>query len=214
MRFLFFALSAALVLSSCTMQQHIHLHDDYSGRYEFSVDFSAMKGFMDASAEEEGEEPKSVLEDMNVDSIVDALNASPGLSNSTVSEVDGKVTFAYDFSDIETLNRTMQESEITSLLSGGPDMGENPTSEASIKAKGKKVTYTTGDFKDAGSGEELQGMGAMMQFNVKMSFDSPIKSVKNKDAVISSDRKSVIVESNFDELLAGEKNPAMVVKLK
>ena len=60
MRILLFALLAASILSSCTMEQHIRFNEDYSGRYEFTMDYAMMKGFMDAAAEEGGESPTSL----------------------------------------------------------------------------------------------------------------------------------------------------------
>ena len=177
-----------------------------------------MKGFMDAAAEEGGESPTSLLDEMNVDSIVDVLNARSGISNASIAEVsEGKLIIGYDFNNIETLNLSMQDDAMSSMLQGaGGDagMGGSPSSGASITKKGKKITYSTGDMTDVADAEDLEGMGSMMTFNVKMTFPREIKKVKNKDAEISADGKSVTVSANFEELLNGDKKPGMQVKLK
>jgi len=218
MKIFLFALLTALVFTSCTLEQHINFNDDYSGRYEFTMDFSAMKGFMDAAAEEEGEAPQSLTEDMNVDSVVQALNSAPGLSNAVVSEENGKLVIGYDFANVETLNMVMQEMDMTSMLSsasgGKANMDADGAGKSSIERNGKKISFEMADLKDAGDADELQGMGSMMNFNVQMTFPDEIKKVKNKNAIVSGDGKTVTVSANFEELLSGAVSPSMTVKLK
>ena len=210
MKKLFAFFLGSMFLISCSLTQHFHFNNDYSGNYKMDFDMSAlmdMAGEMDSTDSEE-----DVWADVPMDSLEDVLNQLDGISNARVFVEENVLKFSYDFEDLESLNSAMHNTD----MDEGEDeyIGALMGEESSFEAKGKKFYYTTPDMAGLEVADSIADYMEMFEYGITMSFEKNIKKIDNEHAVISSDNKSLTMSGNFKELLKGEKTLSTEVRLK
>lgn len=227
--------TSLLFFSSCiNIEENFHFNRDGSGSMWIKMDIgdmmAMMGGFMEGLDEEGGED----TEDLNMDELfdnkatLDRLSAIPGVSNvkSLNDQEEGIIGYSYDFSNISALNSSMTivNEEVGSLT----ETGDSESSKRNFVWEGKKFTVDfpkidLGETEEEGD-EELDAsmeemmMGFMKEYTYKTtySFEQPIKKAKNKEMVLSSDKKSVTIEKSMADLMDKE-NPVELgglIKLK
>lgn len=204
MRTLLTAVASASILSSCTLTLHYQFNDDMSGSHTISFDM----GSMAALTEEDSSGQSEIMAAINADSLEQALNARPGISNAVIAEENGVITAKYDFAELEVLNGDKSVAE--GLL------GASVTQAAAFRKKGRKLFYTPPrlDQMDVGEeAEELGEMSGMLDVAVGFVFDKPIKKVKNPDYRLSSDGRTATFKCSYEELSSGDKAPGTWIKM-
>jgi len=214
MRLLAILSFAILFASSCTLRQSYTFNQDLSGTYELSIDMSAMAAL---AGGEDGEEDVvgETMKSLNIDSIQEAMNIQPGISNAVMKEEGMILSFSYNFSNVEVLNTSLKDMDLGSALSGK----EKKNSETpSFEVKGKKLKYNSPEL-DSDSEKDglegMEGMGGMMKYEVSFKFAQEVKKIKGENATLSYDKKTVVLESNLEEMFSGESGLMDVeIKLK
>ncbi|MFT7613455.1 MAG: hypothetical protein ACI9J3_002429 [Parvicellaceae bacterium] len=194
-----------LLVSSCSIKQHVHFKNDWSGSLSYDIDMGSLQDMMggDSTA---GAGIGSVLGDSGeFTTAMEALKVSPGLTNIVVEEDTVKGTFhiAFDFADLATLNDVMSGSGLGSLSTSTNENSDHTY----FLLKKNKLTYKMPPM-DQTSDEEMgqmDGMMSMITFELNISFDKKVKKIKSKtNAVISSTNKEVIWKPDFEKLSKGE----------
>ncbi|MCB0738563.1 MAG: hypothetical protein KDC92_13685 [Bacteroidetes bacterium] len=194
--------------SSCTLKQTYDFNSDFSGKHVVEVDMSAMTGLM------EGENEMHLLDSMGSDTLIDQLNAEPGISNTFMTEENGLLKIGYDFSGLEAINNTQSGKAMADALNSGMALTES--TKPLFVLKGKKLIYNPPAFDNSDFGDEMEsfeGMGDMLQYEVVMHFAKPIKKIDNDDWRLSSDNKTISLTSSISELRNGNSG-AFTLKFK
>ncbi len=205
---------AVLFLGSCSITQEYHFNKDLSGTYSFDIkmaDLINMMQSMDTSG--------------NMMSSMDTLDRSfteieikykeAGAKNVKVGWKDDKTTIHinFDFANIEDLNSVLENS---STESGMNFMNNNSKTPGKITHKGKRSLSF--DFPEINNDStSMKGMESMKDYitvETIFSFDRRIKSINNKNAVISDDKKSFKFSGKLDKLLNKDFTLDTDVKLK
>lgn len=197
------------IIASCSLNQHFHFNEDYSGNYSMEFDMSAILEM--AMQEDSTMNEDEIWEDVNFDSLKLVMEQVEGISNVVTEAEGGIIKMSYSFKDIESLNRVLENS----------DMGDDEQDEmfeallgssTYFEAKGKKLSYNVPSLADLGIADSLSMYMDMISYNTEFTFDKPVKKVSNEDATVSDNK--ITLEGNFGELLKGEKNMSFEAKLK
>ena len=211
MKKLFALLSLIAIVSSCSLSQHFHFNQDFSGNYIFEFDMSELVGMMGDS---DSTETEDMWADIPLDSLQDVYNAIEGINNTKVFVENDILKISYDFADVESLNKALEskndgeedEDEMYGMI-----LGEGMTFES----KGKnKLIFNAPSLATADVEDSVIMYMEMLEFTTEFSFEKSIKSVNNESLTVSDDAKSLTIEGNFGELMKGEKDLSFEVKLK
>ena len=212
----FFLLLAVvmLFLGSCSITQEYHFNKNLSGTYRLEMkmgDLINMIQSMDTSG--------------NALSSMDTLDKSfeevalkyedNGAKNVKVGWKDDKTTMYinFDFDNIEDLNTIFKNS---GKESGMTLFAGNSDSAGKISHKGKRnISFDFPEFNnDTISMKDLESMKDYINIETIFSFDRKIKSLNNKNAVLSDDKKSYKFSGKLDKLLDKDFTMDTDVKLK
>lgn len=213
----FFLLPVILItifFAGCSITQEYHFNKDLSGNYSLEMkmaDLINMMQSMDTSG--------------NMMSSMDTLDRSfseiavkykdAGAKNVKVGWKDDKTTIRinFDFANIEDLNSVLENS---STESGMNFMNNNSKTPGKITHKGKRSLSF--DFPELNNDSiSMKGMESMKDYitvETIFSFDRRIKSINNKNAVLSDDKKSFKFSGKLDKLLNKDFTLDTDVKLK
>lgn len=181
----------------CTITEKVHFNNDDSGYVEYIIDYSTYVDMAGSSM------------DIDIDSIMEATlegykyNSIEGISDFKFSndKNSNELYISYNFKNITALNKVIQE---TSELAYGVD--KDKTSETKVKKefirKGKKLIYLSPKMEKDSTTESMEGISEFFNYNLIISFDKEIQKVKNENAIISGDRKSVTIKGNLFEILS------------
>ncbi len=184
---------------SCTITEKVHFNNDDSGYVEYIIDYNKYVEMTGSSM------------DLDIDSIMkaslesDKYNSLEGISDFKFNNDKNRneLNISYNFKNISALNKVIQE---TSELAYGAD--EDNTSETKVKKefirKGKKLIYLSPKMEKDSTTESMESISEFFNYNLIISFDKEIQKVKNENAIISGDRKSVTLKGNLFEILSKE----------
>ena len=211
MKKLFSIILGTALLISCSIDQHFHFNDDYSGNYLMEFDMSALMDF--AGEMDSTDSDEDIWGDLPMDSMQDAMNAVVGINNAKFFEENNVLKMSYEFENLEALNSALansdlEDSEEDDVL--GALMGD----ATNFEAKGKKFYYTTPDISTVEIADSMTEYMEMFEYAVTMSYENDIKKIENSDAIIGEDNKSFTLKGNFKELMLGEKQLSTEVRLK
>jgi len=126
---------------------------------------------------------------------------------------DSTVLFlSYDFDNVETINKILQEDKESDLF-GGKKEG----SKAQFTVKGKnKLIYEAAEMEEdtTMSSDEMESMKEYYQYKLAFSFEKDIKKMKNENAVMSPDGKSFEFSGSMFDILSEDYSTDFTVKLK
>ncbi len=216
MKKLFFlgSIIAVLFLGSCSITQEYHFNKNLSGNYSFEMkmgDFINMMQSMDTTG--------------NFMSSMDTLDHSfnniskkydeAGAKNVKVGWKDDKTTIFinFEFANIDDLNNILEKTgkESTMGMFGG-----SSDNIAKFSAKGKRNLYLNFPeiANDTISSKDLESMKNYISMEMIFSFDRRIKSIDNKNATLSDDKKSFKFSGKLDKLFNKDFTMDTNVKLK
>ena len=209
MKKLFALLLLVGYVSSCTLNQHFHFNEDYSGSYTMSFDMSSIMEM--AMAEDSTASEEDMWAEMPFDSLKTVYEGMEGISNVQVKGEGGVLTMSYDYANIESLNKVLENSDM-----GGDEedemFGMLLGNSTYFEAKGNKLSYNVPDMADMGIADSLSMYMEMVSYTTEFTFEKDVKKVSNENAVVSD--KKITLEGNFGELLKGEKEMSFEAKLK
>jgi hypothetical protein len=183
-----FLLYGLFTLASCTIQEEIHFNKDLSGKMNYSLDLGGMTAMMAGmtNALDSAKEDSKLKPEMMA-SMFDGIKDLEGVSNfKSGAGEDGKITFSFDFKDLDALNRAynrLSNSKNMSKLGGNgsfmpgmPPVGDDSTAVATEPSVEEdkpddKFVYFAKEGKDlvfrrpkmGGESADLQGMGDQME---------------------------------------------------
>ncbi|MFZ5553311.1 MAG: hypothetical protein ACOZCO_09365 [Bacteroidota bacterium] len=182
-------------ISSCTIEQHIHINADGSGRLEYSISgmsTDAMNGLLTDSLGVSDENvtgtEDTLKEEMN--KFAETLRSVTGISEVKV-DADGKTGkygVSFNFTSLDVLNKIPKETE-----PNAPDFFSG------FKLEKKKFSYTP--VKPVEKTEEVENsMADMFKYKLVFSFEKKIKKCSNKNFTVSPDKHSITFEGNINDL--------------
>jgi len=198
-----------IIISSCTIEQHIHINKDGSGHVNYSLLITGGNSWddllnSDSSAIEE--DSPEIANDTMVNVMKefgDKLSAITGVSNVKVetNSKEGKYGVGFDFANIAVLNKAYSENA-----------GDAPKLVAVLKLEKKKFTFEPVITEKAKENADSDGLSELFKYNLTFSFEKKVKKVSNKNFVISDDKHSVTYKGSLEDITNGK--TAVVVKLK
>ena len=229
MKKILFILVVAL-FASCSVEQHIHFNVDGSGRLKMKMNLNSMQvllaaedEFADTTNNTEGNAFNEYMDSLlfHFDEIKKQLETVPGISNAKIIyEKDSNLIFmSYDFVSASALSKSYIDQ--SAMLDEGNSNRVNYFSKEKKKfvykapkpePEGTSTIDITSDEEEMSSTPPLSE--GMMEFVMRFSFDQKIKSVSNKDYIISEDGKSVIFKGDFIDLIDHPEKLSIEVKLK
>lgn len=228
--FFIFAL-VAVFFSSCTIQQHIQFNKNLSGTATTTIDMSMLMALMPKKTPGDTSKKQPGMPDIDMSGLMDSLQKGPqmdkmkdikGISNFQykMDKDTKKMTFSYDFKNLDALNRAMAEGGTSNpgALMGKGMPGAAPKKDKNkgfkyFEKKGRYLVYRIpkNDMpKDMGKNMQENPMmsGDMMKFEFKLSFAKKIKKVKTKTAIFKSD-KYVEYKTSIQEMMK-QKDPVEI----
>ncbi len=205
---------SVLFFSGCKVTQEYHFNKNLSGTYKFEMEMGDLINMMQ-SMDTTGKFMSSIdTLDKSFTEIAEKYKAA-GAKNVQVGWKDDKTTMYvnFDFSNIENLNSILKNSgkeSGMSLFSGNSD------TPGKFTHKGKRdISVDFPEFKnDTVSMKDLASMKDYISIETIFSFDRRIKSIDNKNAVISDDKKSFKFSGKLDDMLKKDFSTDTHVKLK
>lgn len=115
------------------------------------------------------------------------------------------ITFKYDFNNLDILNSAYNKGEF--------GISDDQEHTYFIK-KGKKLIYKMPELIEKDEKTEYGEMMEFFEYKLTVSFDGKIKKVDNPDAIISEDKHSVTITTNFANLYSENVDLDMEIKIK
>lgn len=208
-----------ILLTSCfDITEEYHINSDGSGEAKMSVDMSKMLELMKSFGAKDttGQYDKMVDSMFDNTDQVDSLYKIPGISNvkNLNDKSAGIIAYSYHFANLEALNMALSRSKMSGELGISKDgKGQNTFSMKGKTFSRKLVNETSKESEDVDS-----EMAAMMfkdaNYTIVYHFSKPVKKVKGKNVVVEDGRKKVTVKSNLADMLKGESNLSVSLKMK
>lgn len=204
--FLFWLLFA-LAFSSCTIEQRYYFNDDFSGRMEHVIDYSASA---DMIPPDEGAENGEVtlLEDSVIENITREMAELEGVRLNRISDENHVLTVELGFDHLDGLNKAM-------ISESGDNENHNIFCQFEQKKNKLIIRFVVEepettpaenaevDAMEEGSFDD-QSFYEMIQYRFTFEFATAVKSHKGTPANIGNDGKSLVVEQNLLQLIADD----------
>lgn len=205
MRKLYFILITIITAASCTFKQEVKFNKDWSGEISCAMDMSMM-----ASLAGDSVEMPSALDDTNYVKKLDKLKKVPGISNVKVEDNGAGIsTVSYSFTDLKALNK-----------SGNMLFSDDETHKDFVYFQVKKknsLFFTLPKIPadpNAEAGED-NALGEGFEYHLTLSFPKKVKSLETKNgAILSDDKKQVILKTNLMAMTGKDYNPDMLIKFE
>ena len=233
----------ALSLASCMFTEEIYIKNDGSGSYAFKMDISQMvESMKEISTKDSLKAPqvvdsiiyfKDILEKRK-DSIQKldpedrmALEAIKDLKlHMLIDEEEGKMLldFGMDFKHISELQNMQDKISKAQALNDNKDDDEGLKSKSDVAYSFKNKVFKREVIMKDLSSEELEVVEQSIKqsnsfldgtmYKIIYHFESPIKKVSFKGAMISDDKKTLTIEVPLDSVMKNPKWLEFEVKLK
>lgn len=185
MRF-FWTFISLLALTACTMTHEITFNKNFSGKVNTDIDFSQM-GAMSGSTDS-----LKVLDDPENVAKMAKLKAIEGISNVTALETSPNIYhIEYEFKNVKALNESLR------LIYATPDASQ-PVDY--VTQKGKKELEFNIPAMPSEEGEDMETMGDMFVYKLKLNFKGKIKSYVTSCEKVVQNGNSLEIETNVTEL--------------
>ena len=227
-----------LTCSSCMdLLEEITLNKDGSGTYFMEMDMAKMMEKVAAMMPEEKRAEmaeKGFMKDddlKELDSMVTVMNAIDGINNYAYQTEGFKVSFSFDFDDLNTFSQAMNQFySQNNSMPGPPGMKGLGQSSMSIEQKGNKYTFNRAALEEAEASddeksseekekmEKMMGMfGTMMEggtYTSIINFPGKAKVSGNKYATLSKDKKTMTIKADIAEMMENPDLPYFGAKYK
>jgi len=202
-------------LVSCNVTQEYTFNKDLSGTSNLEIDISAMIGML---ANLDSTKNNNSLDTLGKSlSVLAEEYKKLGATNVKFGDKNNKtiIYLSYDFKDIEMLNKLLS-SKGNDML-GANFMGDSTTSKAKFINKGKrKLIYDAPQISNDTlfNNKDMASMKDYYNYTLKFNFATKIKSIKSKNAVLSSDKKTVKFSGSMFDIFASGYSTSFKIKLK
>ena len=184
-----------LFVASCSIQQHVHFNEDWSGNVEYKIDLSGLKEMMEAAEDSTG--AVDYLNDPELATSLKELEKMEGLSNVQIHQSEsGLVSLSYDFATMEALNNSLNS---TNVMEGNEKGMETPL----FTLKGHTLTYELPTTAAEESEESVTGL-EMIEYSLIFSFDKKIKKLKEGEGATLTNEHTMEFKTTMDELLKSD----------
>lgn len=203
------------LLTGCTISQSYHFNKDFSGTAETSIEMGELITFI-KSMDTSGNGNSMDTLDKSFKEVADKLTEA-GAKNVNYGWKDDQTTLfvKYDFANIDDLNNLIKNSSNQSLNS--LTFSGNPDDVIKFTKKGKrKLIYDAPEVDNdtLKDNEQIAAMKDYIKYEINFSFENEIKKYTNKNAVLSSDKKTVIMNGNIMDILADDYTSDITFKIK
>jgi len=200
-----------MLFTSCTIRQEYVFNDDFSGNHVFELDMSGGQEEGPGAGMAQRMIEKFKEDSMEMDSLVQAMNAMDGISNALVAAENEAITMSYDFEKMELIGTPIDQKNLDKMMGAGMHAKVNDDAGIKFEWKGKKLHYTSGN---SGESEEMppmmEGMDEKIRFETIMTFPKKVKKVNNQDYAISEDRKTIKLSLSMKELADGKTDEVII----
>ena len=191
---------ALLSLSSCLeITEQLHLNNNKSGQYTFTVDMHEAQPLLDFMESFSSEaEPRHDIE-AGMDEAYERLQQISGISQVTqISSNDGLLTgITFSFKDMKALNLAINSLQKNDEPEAYFSLSNNELHRLNTLDKKIKNEVEDSDFDfdlDISiKGKSVKTMMKNMVFRTEYTFDEAVSSVSNPAAQLSADRRKVTV---------------------
>jgi len=205
----------ALLTTSCNVTENITINEDGSGVMTMDVDASQLMGMAGGEMAKEGRIDSTFAFKEMFKEKADSIAKLPAAEQEKFKQLQnvtghilmdpdtGEFAIKFDnkFKNANELGNMMQAMSAMSKAQakeGAPDMGmdNNPPTSYFYDGKKFKKTIKASDKAAEAENDTLQMVKAMFEgstYTVNYKFPKKVKSVSNKNAVISADKKTVTV---------------------
>lgn len=201
-----------IIATSCTIQQHVHFNEDWSGTMVYHIDFSRTMSIMDDEASSDSSN-FNFMDNEDFQNGIKELEDIEGIRNVKMEEKDDYNYFiSLEFADLQALNTTMTGSNATMGI------GSDDESFQYFQIKKNKLTYAMpNEVKEMAEDDDgtMEMMSSSIDFQIKFSFEKGIKKIKSDNsATIGYDQRSITWQPDLSQLLKGELATKMEITLE
>lgn len=203
----FLLAAVSILFTGCTIEQEFYFKQDFSGSYSTRIDMSSLGAL--------GEEmnPDSIMKDTDLSELQTKYEAIAGLSNVRNSFSEGILLSGFDFNGMASLNKAFEPEEKAEEEKDSAGLPDN-SGLVRFEQKGKKLLVIVDKSDMADSGSEIEQMGEMITFSVKLGFDKKIKKVKSDVGTWDKANNSITLQFNLNDLSKKDKNLNSEITLK
>lgn len=193
-------------LSSCLeITEQVHLRDNGSGRFTFTVDMSEAKPLLEmAERFSDNTNPKEVKSDLKT-GMEDAharLQSVKGIHYpALIKSENGLLSgITFEFDNVEALNQAMNVLQKNDKQAQEQYFGWNGKQLHrfnTLKIENQIKDEAPNDLAGIDltiNGKSMKDMMKSMVYRTEYTFDKPIQGISNSNAALSSDKKKVILE--------------------
>jgi hypothetical protein len=204
----FLLAAVSILFTGCAIEQEFYFKQDFSGSYTTRIDMSSLGAL--------GEEmnPDSIMKDTDLNELQTKYEAIAGLSNVRNSFSEGILLSGFDFNGMASLNKAFEPEE--KAEDEEKDSAGLPDNSGLVRfeQKGKKLLVIVDKSDMADGGSEMEQMGEMITFSVKIGFDKKIKKVKSDVGTWDKANNSITLQFNLNDLSKKDKNLNSEITLK
>ncbi|RMG73847.1 MAG: hypothetical protein D6722_03180 [Bacteroidetes bacterium] len=191
------------------IEEEITLKKDGSGTYQISVDMTQMMEMMSGFMTEEQMAESDMFGSMDsaLQVQVETLREMDGLSNVRHMSENFRFSLTYDFADIDALNAAASAGSAIDNTTGPVTSGASyKWTPKSFERENKPIDnlLNSEDEEQAEAMEMAKMMLADAHYSITYHFPGKVKKLTNDAAEIGADNRSVILSSNFLDILDGE----------
>jgi hypothetical protein len=198
---------AVATFTSCTIEQEVHFHENFSGDYQMKFDMSELMPVLQDSVQFD-----SIFSNENTLALQKRYENIQGITNPRVTFSDGIFLSKFSFADMTALNKAINDEDDDKNASFFSYRLAKNAMIIDIDTEGLSKLN-----KDSKNKEGLSSDGAggdLFKFKAKIKFDKPIKSVKGKLATFDSAANAVTFDFNITDVKEKSKKFKTVVKFK
>jgi hypothetical protein len=201
------ALVSAL-FSGCAIEQEFYFKEDFSGSYLTRIDMSSLGALGDEM------NPDSIMSNTDLQELDAKYKTIAGLSNVQNTFSSGILLSGFDFNGINALNQAFTPEKETGKEE--PDGIGLPKSNGLVRfeKKGKKLLVAVDKSEMKEDSSDMEQMGEMITFSVKLRFDKKIKKMKSDVGTWDKENNTVTLQFNLNDLSKKDKNLDTEITLK
>lgn len=205
----FLALSAAVILASCVIEEKTSFNADFSGKSTTKVDMTTMITFM-TSMDTSGSGKTKFYQE--IEKGMDSVKNSPSNDMNLEMKFDtvtNALSVSYSFKSLEDANTTakkLREKQQSMSSSETPLYRWEKKNKVLLMPGLEDMSKLTGGGEGKASNPMLNGM----TYTMERTFPKKIAKVSDSRITISSDGKTLTFKATADELM---KNPLKEIKV-
>ena len=175
-------LTTAFAVAGCTITERVTFNAKNGGTIAYEVDATEFIGFMNM-ADSTGENSFNLGDSLSdLKESTAALKKIPGISQVDLKGDTSKVTFSFNFDNIDALNKAHTEL-------GVQTQNEGTKSYEKVTVKNKKEwVYRTWPLGSSAKDSVYETMGMMLTYKLEMNFPKEVVSTSSKAAAVNGNK--------------------------